>query len=399
MLFNYKVIDQTGSPKEGSIDAVTQDVAISSLQRRGFTITSISPVDKNTFLGRSLFEGVSTKDVVILSRQISTLFEAQVSALRIFRLLAAEAPNPVIRKHLTEVSDDLQGGTTISAAFSKHPKLFSDFYVNMVRAGEEAGKLDETFLFLADYLDRTYEVTSKARNALIYPAFVIVTFIVVMSLMLVLVIPRVSAILLESGQEIPLYTRIVVSFSTFLVNYGIFFVVLLIVGGFFFWRYAKTRRGRVSFGEFQISIPYIGELYRQLFLSRIADNLSTMLSSGIPMVRAVEITAGVVGNAVYEEALNNASAAIKAGSAVSDALGQHPEIPGIMVQMMKVGEETGQLGPILKVLAKFYRREVTNSVDTLVDLIEPILIVALGLGVGLLLASVLIPIYSISSAI
>lgn len=183
----------------------------------------------------------------------------------------------------------------------------------MVRSGEESGKLDETFLYLADYLDRTYEVGNKAKNALIYPAFVITTFVVVMILMLTLVIPRVSAILIETGQEIPIYTKIVIALSNFFVNYSVFLVILVIGAGFAGWRFARTDKGRYSFDLLKLSIPYVGDLYRKLYLSRIADNLSTMLSSGISVVRAIEITSTVVGNSVYEDILTEATQQIKGG--------------------------------------------------------------------------------------
>lgn len=402
MLFNYEVVDQNGKNTSGSIDAINTDVAISSLQRRGFTIVSVKPagVETNIFKKEiNLFQSISNKDVVILSRQIATLFEAQVSALKVFRLLSSESINPLLGEKLAEVSDDLQAGSTISNALSKHPKVFTPFYIGMIRAGEESGQLDKTFLFLADYLDRTYEVGMKARNALIYPAFVITTFIAVMILMLTMVIPRLSSILLESGQEIPLYTKVVISMSSLLVNYGVFVLILIIVGGFFFWRFLKTEKGKLALAELQLSVPYMGDLYRKLYLSRLADNLSTMLTSGIQMVRAVEITATVVGNPLYEELLTDVVEKVKGGTQLSEALEAHNEFPGILVQMIKVGEETGELGNILETLAKFYRREVNSAVDTLVGLIEPIMIVLLGLGVGFLLASVLIPIYNISAGI
>jgi|TARA_Y100000310_G_scaffold345866_1_gene471948 type IV pilus assembly protein PilC len=400
MIFNYTAVDSSGKQQSGTIDAIGRDVAISSLQRRGLTIVSIESEKKEGLNWNiTLFERVSNRDIVILSRQIATLFEAQVSALRVFRLISSEAETPLLQKTLVSVADDLQAGSAISKALAKHPKVFSSFYVNMVRAGEEAGKLDETFLFLADYLDRTYEVTSKARNALIYPAFVISTFVVVMILMLTLVIPRISAILIESGQEIPIYTKVVIGLSSFFVNYGIFLLIALIVGGFFFLRFSRTDRGKLSIDRAKLQIPYVGELYKKLYLSRLSDNLSTMLSSGISVVRGIEITSVVIGNNVYRDLLEDSLQDIKGGQPVSDALSKHPEIPGILVQMIKIGEETGELGNILKTLAKFYRREVTNAVDTLVNLIEPVMIILLGLGVGVLLASVLMPIYNISGAI
>jgi len=401
MLFKYKVIDEKGLEKEGTIDAVSEDVAITSLQGRKFIVNYVKPIDETPFFKKNvtIFGAVRSKEIVIVSRQISTLFEAQVSALRVFRLLALEVENEALKTILSEVADDLQGGSTISNALSKHPSVFSNFYVNMVRAGEESGKLDEVFIYLADYLDRNEEVTSKARNALVYPSFVVFTFLVVMILMFTLVIPKISQILIEAGQEIPIYTRIVMAISSALVNYGAFFAILVVIGGFFLVRFVRTENGRRYLSYAQLSIPYVGTLYRKLYLSRIADNMNTMLTSGISMVKALEVTSSVVDNIIYKEILDKSVEMVKSGSSVSDSLDGYEEMPNIMVQMVKVGEETGNIGEILKTLSRFYRREVNAAVDTLVDLIEPVMIVLLGLGVGLVLTSVLIPIYNISAAI
>ena len=305
MLFNYKALDNQGQEVGGSIEAVNQDVAIASIQRRGLVITTINASEESKGFNRRIefFDRVSNKDVVILSRQISTLFAAQVSALRVFRLLAGETENKVLGKKLAEVADDIQGGATISKALAKHPKVFSGFYVNMVKAGEESGKLDQTFLFLADYLDRNYAVSSKARNALIYPAFVIATFIAVMILMLTLVIPKISNIITESGQDIPIYTKIVIGISNFFVDYGVILIIVVIVLGYFVWRSAQGDKGRLALDEAKLAIPYVGTLYKRLYLSRIADNMNTLLISGIPMIKALELTADVVDSKVYENVL------------------------------------------------------------------------------------------------
>jgi type IV pilus assembly protein PilC len=400
MIFKYKAIDSAGQSKEGTIEAVSVEVAISSLQKRDLVLSNISPIEEKSLLERkiSLFDRISTKDVVILSRQMATLFEAQVSALRVFELLSIQAEKPALRTKLAEVASDLQSGNTISEALGKHPDVFSDFYVNMVRSGEESGKLDQTLLYLADYLDRTHEVTSKVKGALVYPAFIVFTFIAVMVLMLTVVIPKISGILTDSGQEIPIYTRVVLGVSNFFVDYGVFILVILVVGGFFFWRYTRTESGQYSVARFKISIPAVQVLYRKLYLSRIADNMNVMLLSGIPIVRGLELTSKIVDNKVFEDILKKATEDVKTGSSISDAMMRSGEIPGIFIAMIKIGEETGQLGNILKTLAAFYRREVVNAIDTIVGLIEPIMIVFLGFGVAFLLASVLIPIYNISSA-
>jgi type IV pilus assembly protein PilC len=399
-LFVYKAIDKDGQEKSGTVEAVNVDVAIGSLQRRGFIISAINEANqKGSLLNKNLtfFERVSNKEIVILSRQLATLFSAQVSALRVFRLLGAETENPKLGRKLNEIAESLQGGNLISASMEKHKDVFSSFYVSMVKAGEETGKLDETFVFLADYLDRTYAVTQKAKNALIYPAFIVFTFISVMILMLTMVIPRISQILVESGQDIPTYTKVVIALSDVLVNYGAFMLVGLVVAIFAFIRFVKTDAGKMAFDGVKLEIPYLGNLFSKLYLSRIADNLNTMLASGIPMIKALELTRDVVDNRVFLAAINQSLEDVKGGAPVSSAFEKHEQFPNILIQMMRVGEETGNLGEILSTLAKFYQREVTTAVDTLVDMIEPIMIIMLAVGVGTLLASVLIPIYNISS--
>jgi type IV pilus assembly protein PilC len=400
MLFLYKTINENGEKGEGSIEAFSMDAAIISLQRRGLIVSAIKPKDENDgdiFKKIPFFNRVTNKEIVILSRQMSTLFEAQVSALKIFKLIGTEAENQTLRKCLLQVVDDLQGGASISAALSKHPKIFSDFYVNMIKAGEESGHIDQTFSFLADYLDRTYEVTSKAKNALIYPAFVIFTFISVMVLMFTVIVPKIGAIIKESSQEVPFYTKVVFWVSDFFTSNWIFIILGLIALIFGFIWYGRTKDGQRWISNARLYIPYVGSLYRKLYLSRFSENMSTMVLSGIPMLKAIEVTASVIDNQVYKEILDEASIKVKAGQALSVALGENKEIPGILTQMVRVGEETGELGNILKTMAKFYQREVMNAVDTLVGMIEPVMIVALGIGVGILLASVLMPIYNIAS--
>lgn len=236
MLFSYKAIDGEGLNKEGEIDAPNRDLAISGLQRRGLVIVSINEKGENkSLLQISFFEKVKPKDVVILSRQIATLFEAQVSALKAFSMLAVNSENKLLSQKLTQVVDDLQAGVSISGSLARHPDIFSDFYINMVKVGEETGKLNQTFLHLADYLDRQYALTSKTRNALIYPAFVVITFFVVMTLMFTVVIPKLSSIILDSGQAVPFFTKVVIAVSNLFVNYGFFLLIFLVLLGIWLW--------------------------------------------------------------------------------------------------------------------------------------------------------------------
>ncbi len=405
MEFKYEALDQTGKPVGGVLNANSQDAAIDMLQRKGLTLTKITLSTQQGFLGQfkntPLFSGVKSRDLVLLSRQIATMFEAQVSALRVFRLLAEQAEKPFLREVLTQVSDDLQAGSAISTALARHPKVFSDFYVNMVKSGEESGKLDQVFTFMADYIDRSYELTSKARNALVYPSFIMLTFIGVMTLMLTVIIPKIGSILADGGGTLPPITRFVLGLSAFLTDYGIFLLIGLIIGGFFLFRYTQTPAGRIALSRARLSIPYVGPLYQKLFLSRIADNMNVMLTSGISVVRALEITSNVVEDSTYEEILADVTNAVKSGSPMSQSMSRYSpgDVPPIFVQMLQIGEETGEMATLLQRLARFYNREVNAAVDTLVSLIEPVLIVALALGVGFLLASVLLPIYNTASSL
>jgi type IV pilus assembly protein PilC len=401
MLFKYKALDEKGGNKEGEIDAPNRDIAISGLQRRGLVVVSIKEESETkSILEMSFFEKVKPKDVVILSRQIATLFDAQVSALKAFTMLAANTESKLLRKKLAQIGDDLQAGVSISGALARHPDVFSDFYINMVKVGEETGKLNQTFLHLAEYLDRQYALTSKTKNALIYPAFVIITFFVVLTLMFTVVIPKLSSIILDSGQEVPFFTKIVIGVSDIFIHYGIFILVFLVLLGIWVWRLSTTPKGKIYLDTVRLSIPAVGNLYRKLYLSRITDNLNTMLSSGVPIVRSIDITAEVVGSLVYKDLLKEVADGVKSGISLSAAMGMHKEhMPGILVQMVVVGEETGSLGTILKTLTDFYKREVDDAIDTLVGLIEPVMIVVLGLGVGVLLVSVLMPIYNMAGGI
>ncbi len=402
MLFKYKAIDSGNVQREGTVEAASIDAAISVVQKRGYTVISIDPVEEKQSIldiDISFLHRIKPKEIVILSRQISTLFLAHVSPLRIFRLLSAEVENPMLQNVLNKIVDDLQGGSSISRALAAHPNVFSPFYVNLVRAGEESGSLDKSFSYLADYLDRSYEIAMKARNALIYPIFVISIFCIVMILMLTMVIPKVAQILIDAGGELPIYTRIVIGISDFLVNWIGVILILVAVGMIAGWQFLKSPVGARMLDEFVLAIPYVGDLKRKLILTRLCDNMSTMLSSGISIVPALEVTSEVVENLVYQEILAAVLADVKAGRSFADSMSDYQEIPTVLSQMIRVGEETGSLSEILSTLALFYRREVNNAIDTLIGLIEPVMIVMLGLGVGVLLASVLMPIYNITTAV
>ena len=364
MKFDYTGVTKAGEKVSGEIYMSTREEAARSLQLEGITISSLQATKTLGDIKFDWFSTVKNKDIVLLSRQIATLFTANVSAVRVFAMLAAEVENSELASILTEIVTDMEAGMPLSKAMAKHPVVFSQFYVNMVASGEETGKLSQTFEYLADYLERNYELTSKAKNALIYPSFVIATFIGVMILMLTYIIPRIGTILTESGQELPVYTKLVLGASSFLVNYGLIFAALLViaVSALIFWY--RTEKGKNIVMNFALHFPYVGELYRKLYLSRIADNMHTMLASGISMVKSLETTKSVIGNSTYESIIETAVEDVRTGKSLSQALQTYPEyIPPILTQMVAVGEESGNVGEMLKTLSEFYTREVRNAVD------------------------------------
>lgn len=399
--FLFKVRTTAGELREGKLESPTLDRAVTALQKENLIIISVKPEsEKGVLLGQvaSLFDRITYKDTVILSRQLATLFEAKVPVVQSLRTLGGQSAKPKIRLILGRVLDDIQGGMSMSQAMEREPELFSSFYVNMVRSGEESGKLGEVFTYLADYLERSYELKSKTKSALIYPAFVVFAFVAVMFLVLTVIIPNLKTIFDDAGVALPWYTSVIIMTGVFLQKFWIVLFLALGVGGVVFWRYLQTPVGKSSWAHFELSVPMVGPLLQKIYLARMSDNLQTLLSAGVPVIRSMQVTAMVIGNDVYRDILLDAINSVKGGSTISDALEKYSEVPPLVTQMMRIGEESGKMNTMLSSLSRFYRREVDTQVDSFVSIIEPALILILGFAVAFLVAAVLLPLYSLSSA-
>ncbi len=406
MIFEYSWLNNNGNKEEGEVEATSVDSAILVLQKKGITtiLEVKEKVDKKNNIiyqatGKLFKEKIKPKDVVLFSRQVSTLFEAGVSALRAFRLLAQENENKTLQEEIMGVADDIESGIALSEALSRRPDLFSNFYVNMVKAGEESGKLNEVFLFLADYLDRNYELNQKIKKALTYPGFVIGTFFAIMVGMLTFVVPKMANMFAEEGAELPMVTQIVLLVSDLFVKYGPITFPILFGLGFWFYKWSQTDEGGYIVDSNLIKVPVLNNLLQKIFLQRLSDNMSTMLSNGVPIVRSIDITTSIVENRVYKQLMGRVSVKVQTGKSLSKALYEEPLVPNILVQMVHIGEETGELAYILKNLSNFYRRELDTAIDSMIGLIEPAMIVSLGVGVGVLVSAILLPMYSLTDAI
>ncbi|MFY9457695.1 MAG: type II secretion system F family protein [Candidatus Spechtbacterales bacterium] len=395
-IFIYEVRTKAGDLTSGRVEAVNKRGAADILQRQGFIVVGIEESKDVPIYARRLkfLERTKAKDIVILSRQLATLFAADIPLVTALRTVGKQTDNMPLREKVFEISADVEGGSSLSDAISGHPDVFSEFYVNMIRAGEASGKLDEILSYLADHMEREYEVMSKVKGALIYPAFVVTGFVISMTILMVFVIPRLTSILQESGEKLPVITSIIIASSDFMRSSWYILLFIAIGAGIFFWRYIKTENGKKFWDRIQLKIPIFGEILKKVYLFRFAESLSTLIEGGLPITRAIAISRDITGNTVYKEILYEVEETVKRGGTIGETLVLYSEVPPLVTQMVVVGEQAGKLVSVLHNVASFYKKEVDTATNNITSLIEPILIAVMGVGVGLLVAGVLLPIYN-----
>ena len=380
----------------GIVEAASQEAALSILQKYGLYITYLGEVVVPPFYAQNIrfFRGVSRKDIVIFSRQLSIMFKAGIPLAEALMVMGRQTQNPDFREKIIKISEKVEGGTSFSQALQFYPKEFTSFYVNIVKSGEVGGKLSDSLNYLADHLEREYNLQTKIQGALVYPAFVLLLFFIVAVVMGILVLPGLISIVESAGQEVSLITKIVIAFSNFFEKSG-WIVILAIIGlGIFFYRYFKTPEGKKVFDKYSLNIPGLGTLLKKIYLTRFAENLTTLIAAGLPITKALEITGDVVGNEVYKSVILKTMDEVRKGEPISSVLERYPEtISPFFVQMTLVGEKSGQLDNILLYVVDFYQREVDSSVESFMKLLEPILIIFLGVVVGGLAVSLLLPLY------
>lgn len=382
----------------GKIEAHSENLAIDVLHQKNLVVLSLEMVQKGIILQdlATAFSKPSKKDVVLFTRQMSMLVEADIPLVEGLRALVKQVEKDSFRKVIAAIVSSVEGGTLLSAALAEHGKIFGRFYVSLVRAGEIAGKLQATLSYLAEYLERSAALTSKIRGALVYPSFVLFAMVVVTIILMTTVLPQLLSIIKDAGiKDLPLTTRFLIAVTGFISKYIALIIILIIFGTFLLIYYVKTSRGRERFDNFKIKIPRFGEIIRNLYLARIAETLATLIKSGVPILDGINITADVVGNVVYRDILLRAGENVRGGGTISEIFEQYEEIPPLVTSMLVIGEKTGRTEFMLENIFNFYKAESENSVQNLSQLIEPVLILILGLGVGLLVSAILLPIYSL----
>lgn len=399
MKFNYQARAPTGEIQLGTVEASSKEAAISLLQRHGLYVTFLEEVAAPPLYARrmKLFEKVSLKEIFLFSRQLAVMFKTKVPLVEALEVLAVQTKNPDLKEKIFKLAEEVEAGTSLSGALSRYPKIFSPFYIAMVRAGEVSGKLSEALSYLAEHLEREYHLTSKLRGAMIYPAMVLFVAITVLALMMFYIIPQLTEVLIVSGGELPAITKGVISLSAFLKKWGLFLIFGLLILIISVIRYYRTQEGKKFFDRIFLRFPIVSELLKMIYLSRFAENLSTLISGGLPIARALEISGDIVGNTVYKEIIFQTRDEVRRGESISSTLGRFPEIfPPVFTQMTSVGEKTGTLDKTLLDIVSFYQREVDRTIDNLLSILEPVLIIFLGLVVGGLMASVLLPLYRVA---
>lgn len=399
--FAYKVRDQSGKLIEGELDAEDATLVVGKLRQMGYTPIAVEAQNatKMKLKGDLKIPGMSArvkmKDVAVFSRQFAVMINSGLSLIRALAILAEQTENKELARVVGEVRLDVERGVSLSAAISKHPKVFSRLYIAMVRSGEVGGVLDAVLMRLADTIEAQVELRRKVKSAMTYPVVALSICILISAAMLLFIVPQFKAIYVDLGGELPLPTRVLISLSDMLKSYFLIVFLLVGVGVYAFKRWIKTEQGRIKFDAFKLRMPVMGLLVRKTALARFSRTLAALTRSGVGILEALDIVAETAGNETVAIALRDTQSAVKRGDTLARPLEQHEVFPAMVTQMIAVGEETGALDEMLDKIADFYDQEVTATVDALTSLIEPLMIVVMGTIVGGMVISLYLPMFNI----
>lgn len=349
------------------------------------------------FLPKRLLAHVGKKDVVIFSRQLATMTSSNVPIVKSLRILARQVANRSFQSVISHVADDVDSGSKLSHAMSKFPRVFDEFFIYMIRAGETTGRLDEVLSYLADQKEKEYELNGKIVSALIYPSVIFVGLIGVFVVMMVKVIPNMLTLVVQTGVALPWTTKLLIAVSSAFTLGWRWILLTFTLGSIGFMIMRKRPSGKVLIDRVRLHLPVFGPLYQKIYLTRFSRSLSNLLQSGVPINKSLDIVGDIVGNRVYRNIILRASKDVESGKLISVSMASSRLVPLMLVQMIGVGEETGRIDVMLAKAAEFYSKEVERTTANLIILIEPLVIIALGLGVAILVAGILLPIYDISS--
>lgn len=399
MLFKYTARDTNGNIIENTITATDESSAIGEVRALGFKLLEINETSQNPVIAflasiNPFKPKVKAKDLVVFSKQLSTLIDAGVPLVNGLRVLTEQSVNPEFKRVLTGVKNDIESGISIANAMEKYPKVFSVLYVSMIRAGEVGGILDVILQRLSSYLESAEELKGKVKSAMIYPIVVISIAFLITVFLLIFVIPTFKEIFASFGAELPLPTRFVLAVSDFLKSYFIYIFIALGAGIFGLKKYYQTEGGRHKIDSFLLKVPIFGDLIRKVAISKFTRTLGTLIKSGVPILQGLETVASIAGNVIVEKAVLECKDVVREGGRLAKPLNESNIFPPMVIQMIDVGEETGSIDGMLIKIADFYDTEVDNAVKGLTSMIEPLMIVMMGIIIGTIVIAMMLPMLS-----
>ncbi len=396
--YSYRVRDRQGKIITGTLEGDSEASVSQRLRQMGYFVIGIS--EEKVGLGKKelhIFKPkVKAKDVTVFTRQFATMINAGLPLVKCLSILSEQTENPVLVEQITDVQHEVEMGRSLSEALAKHPETFKELYTSMVKAGEIGGVLDDVLLRIAVTLENEQEIRRRIKSAMTYPTAMFALSVFLLIAMLVLVVPTFEKMFKEMGAKLPFLTSIIMSASHFLASWkGGLLLIAFITGVVFLRRWIKTDNGRRKMDAFKLKLPVFGDLFHKMSMSRFSRTLGTLVSSGVPILQALEITSSTVGNKLVADAVDNVRTGVKEGESIARPLGQSDLFPPMVTQMLAIGEETGALDTMLNKVAEFYDAEVAATVESLTSLLEPVLMVFLGATVGTVVVALYMPIFSL----
>ncbi len=398
-IFKWEGKTQKGSAKKGEMEAASEAAIRIHLRQQNIIPTKIAAKGKEFKLGLSMGKKVPQRSIAIFTRQLATMIDAGLPLVQSLDILSSQQENKTFKNILREIREDVEGGSTFAGALKKHPSVFDDLYTNLVVAGEEGGILDNILTRLTTYIEKAEALKKKVKSAMIYPAIIVSVALLVVIILMIFVIPVFETMFKSAGQSLPLPTLIVLTISKIFKKYIIVIIPAAILFVFLFRRFYKTESGKTLIDRLTLKVPVFGMLLKKVAVARFARTLGTLVSSGVPILDGLLIVSRTAGNRTVETAILNARASIREGETIAEPLGRGGIFPPMVIQMISVGESTGALDSMLTKIADFYDDEVDVAVSNLTSLLEPFLMVFLGVVIGGVVIAMYLPIFQMASAV
>jgi type IV pilus assembly protein PilC len=399
--FTYKVRDKQGRISHGVREAATEEELIAQLQKQELFVVSITrgeQAGKRQVAAVAVHHGVTTDDLIIFSRQLATILGAGVTLLKSLDVLTKQIESKVLLQAIEDVKHNIAGGSSFHDALTRHPKIFNEFWLHIVETGEASGALPLTLMQLADFLESKAAMRRKVTSALVYPAVLVVLVIVALLIFTVWIIPIFSRIFAGFDVELPALTRMVIASSAFMRKYILIVLALFGVGGWLLKRYIRTGRGKWQFDWVVLRLPILSSLYQRIAIERFATGLGTLIESGVPILYGLDIVGKGIGNEVISKAVLDVRESVRQGKGMARPLEESGVFTPLAVQMVAVGEEVGELGKMLKKISEFYKDRIATTLTTITTLIEPVVLVFMGIVVGTMVVAMFLPIFQLATA-